>query len=577
MPNQSIRLYLYSSAAILALTLFWGFRVIPKQGAMAERALHTSLEQELVLLSSAVKSSTQALKFRLLDVLKAEGNEHSTRSFQQSPFVSATLLEWDQTQWKMLWHSSKFKKDFRQDDVRQWMKNWPLAKIGAEETFFVKVGELQGQTYFAVVVPVRKPNNIPMFGIGIFPAAQFGLAFSGERVRETRVFDDKGFALALAHPAYLGASLKREALVQEALSGDEVNTRLDFKDEAGRSLLGVATRMADSNLFASIETPASLAGGWKLQSWLFLLIGAAGAVLLNWVLFSNLHQPLLKQLAQTEDTVEQLKKQLHERPAQPVSSTALAVHEPALPTIDFIERSKSDEGPLPIITASTPAPTYVSLGKILQMAIRGLDHKIKQAEAKLQWAGLDSIQLEMDVLQLQTAIEEVLKNAIEAVQDSEFKWVMIDAEVANGMVRMKVTDKGRGISKENLQKVFDPFFSTKDSEGVARGLGLNVVRRVIEELKGKVAIESSNEEAESGTTVTLEWPAGNQAAAEVKTPIEAAAVPTPAPAAAEPVVAAKAPAPDDLEIEIDDIQFEVAETFKAAPLIRKPKVRTLEN
>src|SRR5256885_1686167 len=101
MQNHSIRLFLYSSLAITALTLVWGVRSIPKQGALAETQLRSSLEQELIILSSAVKSATTAMKYRLLDVLKAEGNDRPTRAFQDSPFAAAALLEWESSQWKI--------------------------------------------------------------------------------------------------------------------------------------------------------------------------------------------------------------------------------------------------------------------------------------------------------------------------------------------------------------------------------------------------------------------------------------------------------------------------------------------
>src|ERR1035437_9682714 len=100
MHNQSARIILYSSLAIVLLVFMWGMRQIPREGHLADQALRESLNQELIVLSGAVKASTTAMKYRLLDVLKAEGNEHVTRTFQDSPFIAATLLEWDQVQWK---------------------------------------------------------------------------------------------------------------------------------------------------------------------------------------------------------------------------------------------------------------------------------------------------------------------------------------------------------------------------------------------------------------------------------------------------------------------------------------------
>ena len=61
-----------------------------------------------------------------------------------------------------------------------------------------------------------------------------------------------------------------------------------------------------------------------------------------------------------------------------------------------------------------------------------------------------------------------------------------------------------GIPKEKLAKVFDPFFTTK-TEGL--GLGLALIKRVIEEHGGRVSIES---EEGRGSAVTLFLPLGQQ-------------------------------------------------------------------
>jgi len=54
-------------------------------------------------------------------------------------------------------------------------------------------------------------------------------------------------------------------------------------------------------------------------------------------------------------------------------------------------------------------------------------------------------------------------------------------------VRVEVRDTGCGISQENLKRIFNPFFTTKDK---GTGLGLSIVRKIIEGHKGTIAIES---------------------------------------------------------------------------------------
>jgi len=504
MRNQSIRLYLYSSVAIVALTLVWGFRSVPKQAELAENTIRASVEQELLTLTGAAKAGTQALRYQLLDVLKAEGNDHPTRSFNNSMFVAATLLEWDQNAWKTLWHSSKIKTQFGNQDIRAWMIEWPLAKLNGAESFFVKVGDWQGQPYFAVAVAVRKPNNTPMIGIGIFPANQFGMVLPAERTRDAKVFDEKGFALALARPAYLGSNLKKESLVDEMIESGELNVRHEFKNAKGQRQYGMATRVAGSNLFVALEAGLQPAAPYKLGSWIYLIFAAAGALGLNWYLFFSYNKPVLVQIAELENTVTQLRKRITEVPAPEARKVEIPEDEwqadglktPGLPNKDFVDE-------LPTAPALLKALT---LDKVVHSALRSLEPRMKEIGIQVAEKGLQTVPVAADALQLQTAIEEVLKNGIEAMQFSTERWLTISAAVRNGRVIFSVEDTGTGVSQDNLKKVFDPFFSTKDSQGVARGLGLNVARRVIEEMKGQVRIESHQGETASGTTVEMEWP-----------------------------------------------------------------------
>lgn len=68
-------------------------------------------------------------------------------------------------------------------------------------------------------------------------------------------------------------------------------------------------------------------------------------------------------------------------------------------------------------------------------------------------------------------------------------------------VEVQVSDNGPGIPPHVLERVFEPFFTTKD-EGRGSGLGLAMVREIVEELDGQIQIQSV---VGSGTTVTLQF------------------------------------------------------------------------
>ena len=71
-------------------------------------------------------------------------------------------------------------------------------------------------------------------------------------------------------------------------------------------------------------------------------------------------------------------------------------------------------------------------------------------------------------------------------------------------VEIIVTDNGIGISAAGLARVFEPFFTTKKDVGT--GLGLWVVKQIVEGSKGRVSIESSIDSENHGTSVKLYLP-----------------------------------------------------------------------
>ena len=68
------------------------------------------------------------------------------------------------------------------------------------------------------------------------------------------------------------------------------------------------------------------------------------------------------------------------------------------------------------------------------------------------------------------------------------------------MAVIQVEDTGKGIADENLAKIFDPFYTTKE-EGT--GLGLSLCQKIVEDHGGRITVHS---ELGMGTTFTLRMP-----------------------------------------------------------------------
>jgi len=69
-------------------------------------------------------------------------------------------------------------------------------------------------------------------------------------------------------------------------------------------------------------------------------------------------------------------------------------------------------------------------------------------------------------------------------------------------ILITISDNGKGIDKDVIDKIFDPFFSTK-SVGEGTGLGLSICHRIVSEHEGTIDVESR---AGAGTTFTIRIP-----------------------------------------------------------------------
>jgi signal transduction histidine kinase len=110
----------------------------------------------------------------------------------------------------------------------------------------------------------------------------------------------------------------------------------------------------------------------------------------------------------------------------------------------------------------------------------------------------------MDRERLRRAILNLLQNAWQACTEGEHECpqatVAITTRVVDGALVLRVADNGPGIPEDIRERIFDPLFSTK-SFGV--GLGLPLVRQIVEQHGGEIAMDTVLDE---GTTITMTLP-----------------------------------------------------------------------
>ena len=137
---------------------------------------------------------------------------------------------------------------------------------------------------------------------------------------------------------------------------------------------------------------------------------------------------------------------------------------------------------------SEPAVSEVSLAELAEEAIRLIDHELHNRDIKIVRQIQPALgRIQSDPYQLRQVLMNLLTNAMHAVKSGGSITIAIEALGDNQVIT--VSDTGQGIPPENLDKIFEPFFSTK-KPGEGTGLGLFVSRGIVEKLGGTIEVES---------------------------------------------------------------------------------------
>jgi signal transduction histidine kinase len=106
-----------------------------------------------------------------------------------------------------------------------------------------------------------------------------------------------------------------------------------------------------------------------------------------------------------------------------------------------------------------------------------------------------------DVIQIKRAIQNVIINAVQASSDKRGS-VEVKCDRKDFYVDVRIEDCGSGITKEQMAKIFDPYFTTKQAKS-GTGLGLYITKKVIEDHNGSIKVDST---PGTGTTFTIRLP-----------------------------------------------------------------------
>lgn len=151
------------------------------------------------------------------------------------------------------------------------------------------------------------------------------------------------------------------------------------------------------------------------------------------------------------------------------------------------------------IRPSRPQLRPENINTIVEEAVRFFSPEIEArdivVEAELH-SDLPFLQVDRD--QMKQAFYNVIKNSFEAMKRRGILRIRTDRDESH--VRVRFIDTGGGMSAEALSHVFEPYYTTK---ATGTGLGLLIVRRIVREHGGELAIESTDGK---GLTLTIRLP-----------------------------------------------------------------------
>jgi two-component system cell cycle sensor histidine kinase/response regulator CckA len=178
-----------------------------------------------------------------------------------------------------------------------------------------------------------------------------------------------------------------------------------------------------------------------------------------------------------------------------------------------------------LLTFSRGGEPQKSLDSIVNTLEQAVHHILKSPLLTTVWHIDDDLWPVMfDPLQVSLAVSNILKNAAEAVNNQGCIKIKVknfrvprksSLDIKRGnYVKITITDQGSGISDEDLPKIFDPYFTTKEK---AEGMGLTTAYSIIRKHGGWIGVQSKKNREDSGTTVTLLLPAAVTLSEERKT------------------------------------------------------------
>jgi len=149
-----------------------------------------------------------------------------------------------------------------------------------------------------------------------------------------------------------------------------------------------------------------------------------------------------------------------------------------------------------------PDKSEVRITELIQRIKVLYDSQLKQNEIEFDYTVLPEAEvLFADQYQIEQVLINLVKNAFESFPEKAGgKRIYLLASYSSGFVRIEIIDNGSGIPADKIEKIFLPFFTTKES---GNGIGLALSKQILNSHNGTISVDST---VGKGTKVILELP-----------------------------------------------------------------------
>lgn len=143
---------------------------------------------------------------------------------------------------------------------------------------------------------------------------------------------------------------------------------------------------------------------------------------------------------------------------------------------------------------------YVDPIKVTEEVLDEFGKEMDEKVIELQTEFNPVSEIYIDKEHLKIVLRNIIKNAIEAMEKSKIRILKISVGQTNKTLEIKISDTGKGIPKEIIKKIFEPFYTSKT---YGPGLGLSVALTIVQYYRGFITVES---EIGKGSTFTVRIP-----------------------------------------------------------------------